>query len=73
MLFYIIIRSHFSYFAQLVFFYQIVAVLFIGFIDFSFQGIKSVDNGFFFNLAAGFPWGKRPEFPMREIPIGTTK
>ena len=23
--------------------------------------------------AAGFPWGKRPEFPMGKIPIATTK
>ena len=24
-------------------------------------------------VAAGFPWGKRPEFPRGEISIGTTK
>ena len=24
-------------------------------------------------VAAGFPWGNRPEFPMGEIPIGKTK
>ena len=25
------------------------------------------------SVAAGFPWGKRPGFPLEEIPIGTTK
>ena len=25
------------------------------------------------SVAAGFPWGKRPEFPMGYIPVGTTK
>ena len=24
-------------------------------------------------VAAGFPWGGRPKFPMGEVPIGTTK